>query len=145
MNKCTIDSLRHDAIHCLCTSYKKRGEKEKAIALAQTMPSLVISQECLMPYVLDGTAALRSHQEETYGLLNLLVTSIHYSNLRTDAGSRFYTPEEEAQIREKAIKLIELMFENGDYEQFALQLFPLYEDQADYYAKLHKISVFFGY
>ena len=31
------------------------------------MPSLVVSQECLMPYLLDGTAALRSHQKEIYG------------------------------------------------------------------------------
>lgn len=138
LNKCTIDSLRHDAIQCLCTSYKKREKKEKAIALAQTMPSLIVSQECLMPYVLDGTAAIRSHQEEIYGLLNLLVTSIHYSNYRTDEGIPFYTSDEHAQIREKAIKLIELMFENSDYEQFSLQLFPLYEDQADYYAKLHQ-------
>lgn len=138
LDKCAVDVLRHDAIQCLCTSYKKRGEKEKSVALAKTMPSLVLSQESLLAYALDGTEAIRSKQEEMHTLLNLLVTSIHYFNLRTDDGTPFYSAEEKAQTRSKAIELIKLMFENGDYEQFALNLLSLYQDQADYYATLRQ-------
>lgn len=55
LTRCTDDSVRHNAIQILCTTYPDVGETEKAVELAKKMPSLYLTSEVLLGNIYTGT------------------------------------------------------------------------------------------
>lgn len=133
---CTDDRLRHDAMQLLCYAYKDAGNKEKALKLAESMPPMCVSRECLLSAVKDGTERFRAKQRELYTLIQFLDNALCFPNAKLDAGECAYTDEMQATIREKSVALLHLLFENGDFGFFHSSLSYTHTLLAEHYASI---------
>jgi len=135
LDGCTEDHTRHSAIQILCYCYTAKKEYDRAEELARKMPYLCLAQECLMPHIKPGTAGYRAAQEEVYDLLQNLEVRINCMNFKLDDGSLPYTSAERAQLNDKAIALVALLFEEGDFGFYHSHLCGIQLEQAAYFAK----------
>ncbi len=135
LDGCIDDDLRHGAIQILCFCYRDKGDVERAVKLAQSMPPLSCSSESLMSSCQNGTAEYRSLQCEMYNLLQLFEDNLTSMNRRLDNGEFPYSEVEQAFLRDKRIALLELVFENGDFGFYHTRLSDTHYAQAFYYAQ----------
>ncbi|MBQ8508412.1 MAG: helix-turn-helix domain-containing protein [Clostridia bacterium] len=133
---CTEEEKRHAAIQTLCYCCKARGEADRAVKLAQTMPILYLSRESLMCHVTDGSKHHHAKQVLDYNLIDEMGTEIVFRNTKLDDGSWAYNPEEMALLRDKQIAFFALLFEDGDYGFFHCRLSLTHQHQAEYFAGL---------
>ncbi len=138
LDGCTDDKTRHSAIQILCYLYPKYGKRDKARALAEKMPFIAMSQECLVSKIETGSRKYQAIMNENYALLQFLARNISSFNVMTDSGKLAYTPDERMVIRDKAIALIKLFFEDGDYGFYNCLLQESHTSQARNYAKMNK-------
>ena len=137
LNKSTEEHQRHGAIQILCYAYRDTGRIDEAVKLANSMPVLCESKECLLSTIYSGTKAYESKQIEIYSLFQHLSNSLFFLQTKLDSGKWVYTEEEFAMIRDKRIALLHLFFENGDFGFYHTQLCDTHREQAFYYAKKH--------
>ena len=135
LNKSTEEHQRHGAIQILCYAYRDTGRIDEAVELANSMPLLCESKECLLSTIYSGNKAYESKQIEIYSLFQLLSNSLFSLQTKLDSGKWSYTQEEYATLRDKRIELLNLFFENGDYGFYHTHLCDTYREQAFYYAK----------
>ncbi len=133
---CTEDATRHAAIQVLCFSYRDKGEREKAVELARTMPSMAISREILLSRLETGDELLSAKQMCNHYLLQFLVRDLARQNGQLDSGAWAYTPDECAALRDKAIALTHLIFEDGNCGFYHCILQDFHAEQAKYHAGL---------
>ncbi len=133
---CTEDMIRHSAIQMLCFGYAAGGEQEKAVKLACTMPSMAISREMLLSNIETGDELLATRQGCYSTLFQFLVRGIAWLNVRLDSGEWAYTSAECAALRDKAIALCHLIFEDGNCGFYHYKLQEFHAEQAKYYAGL---------
>ncbi len=133
---CTVDTTRHAAIQILCFCYARKGERERAVELACTMPGMAISREMLLSNIETGDELLRNKQHCNHNLFQFLVRHIAWQNCKLDSGEWAYTPDECAALRDKAIALCHLIFEDGNCGFYHCSLQELHAEQAKYYAGL---------
>ena len=138
LDGCTVDHTRHSAIQILCYCYTARKEYDRAEELARKMPYLCLAQECLLPHIKQGTAGYRAAQEEVYSLLQNLEVRINGMNFKLDDGSRAYTADECIKLNDKAIALISLLFEEGDFGFYHCHLCGIQLEQSGLFAKQNK-------
>ncbi|MDR1328892.1 MAG: helix-turn-helix domain-containing protein [Oscillospiraceae bacterium] len=138
--ECTDDGCRHNAIQVLTFVYHDIGESEKAVALAETMPTLVLSRQILLAQAAKGTAGLRAKQECIDALMEQMRLRIEFVNSRFDDGTFAYTKEENIALYRKCIDLLELMFENGDFGFHRMILFGHYRRIAEMYITLENYA-----
>lgn len=112
---CIEDNLRHSVIQVLCFCYARKGMKERAKKLAQSLPFMCISSDFLLPSALDGSEKIWANQKKLYNLIQFLSNDIVSANLQKDDGEWLYNDEEQAALREKEIAFLHLMFEKGDF------------------------------
>ena len=137
LNKSTEEHQRHGAIQILCYAYRDTGRIDEAVELANSMPLLCESKECLLSTIYSGNKAYESKQIEIYSLFQLLSNSLFSLQTKLDSGKWIYTEEEFAIIRDKRIALLHLFFENGDFGFYHTHLCDTHQEQAVYYAKKH--------
>ena len=131
----TNDHHRQAAIADLCTYYCEIGEKKKAEELALSMPILVHSRPFLFINIAQGTEYWqRSKGLMQFDLLQFFVRQFAY-NYKLDSGETVYTYDEINTLREKKIKLLELLFENGDLGYYHEECASTHIYVAMYYAK----------
>ncbi|MBO5939306.1 MAG: helix-turn-helix transcriptional regulator [Clostridia bacterium] len=135
LEKSTNDAQRHGAIQILCYSYHDAGRLEEAVKMAESMPYISISQECLLSSVLSGSREYDAKQSEVYNLLQFLSGRLCCMQTQLDSGEWAYTAEECAILRDKQIALLHLFFENGDFGFYHTHLCDTHREQATYYAK----------
>ena len=136
LESCTQDEVRNNAIQVLCFSYSDIGETEKAQALAQKMPHMVLCKQSLMSQITNSDEKFRAKQTEMYSLLQLLETRICNMDTKMDNGEWRYSAEEVCRLRDKAIALLEVIFEDGNFGFYHCHLADIHSDQAEYYAGL---------
>jgi len=140
LNSCTQDEVRNAAVQVLCFSYRDTGENEKAKALAQKMPHMAVCQQALMSRISTGDEKLRAKQTEIYLYLQFFETGIRRMNTKMDNGEWRYSDKENSILRDKAIALLNIIFEDGNYGFYHGHLTDIHSEQAKYYARLQSVE-----
>ncbi len=135
LKRSTEENQRHGAIQILCYSYRDVGRLDESVKLAESMPLMCESQECLLSGIYSGNKAYEAKQNEIYSLFQHLSNSLFFLQTKLDSGEWSYTKEECAELRDKRIAFINLFFENGDFGFYHTHLCDTHRDQAFYYAK----------
>ena len=140
LSSCNQDEIRQGAIQILCFSYYDIGETEKAKALAEKMPHMVLCKESLMPTITKGDKKFHAKQAETHKHIQHLETRICYMNTKMDNGEWRYSDEEICCLRDKAIALLNIIFEDGNFGFYHCHLTDIHSNQAEYYAGLQSVE-----
>jgi len=134
--ECTDDDCRHTAIQLLCYTYPKMGETEKAVALAEKMPSSCISRESLLGSIYSGNKRFEQYRLNIFHDISYLILHTTCSNAPLDDGSMPYTTEELVILYKKAMSILEIIFDDGNYGFFRQNMAWKHIDIARFYAKL---------
>ena len=108
LDKCLDDSIRYLAMQQLVLIYTGRKELDKAKAIAEKLPDMIITREWLWPDCVTGVERIKATQNIFGNLVELF-----YSKLITTYGR--------AEVGNRDIKLLkykeflDIVFENGDY------------------------------
>lgn len=108
-------ALRYDATQLLCYAYKELNLAEKAEVLAQTMPHTHQCYENLLVSISDKTKRYRRMQQAFLLHLQQTLLGITCNDAPLDDGTRPYTTEECITLNKKAIDILNIVFEDGDY------------------------------
>lgn len=130
-------ALRYDATQLLCYAYKELDMVEKAEALAQTMPHTHQCYENLLVSISDKTKRYRRMQQAFLLHLQQTLLGIACNCAPLDDGSRPYTLEETIVLNKKAVDILNIVFEDGDYGTLhSLYLTQYLLNIASFYARL---------
>lgn len=131
-------ALRYDATQLLCYAYKELDMVEKAEALAQTMPHTHQCYENLLVSISDKTKRYRRMQQAFLLHLQQTLLGITCNCAPLDDGTRPYTLEETIVLNKKAIEILNIVFEDGDYGTLhSLYLTQYLLNIASFYARLN--------
>jgi len=129
LTDCTNDEIRDGVLQKLAFCYRDIGEKEKAVATASKLAFMYCSSNQVLTHIYEG--------EELY---ELLVNNIQsYIDLLTGTlthlGRSKYQDDINKKIKvyKKAVDIIELMWEEGDYGFYNCRLAEFYMDMAKSY------------
>lgn len=146
LESCTNDDYREGAKQVLCYSYKFKGELEKALEIAGSLPSINVTSELFMANLQTGTAGYRAHQYFMKMLLDMFDMEMNV-NKTLDDGTPAYTADEMIAIQHKRLALYELIIEDGNYGFFHTRLqdihthlVHLYVGKQDAFHILHHLS-----
>lgn len=120
LEESTDDTVRHDAILLLCYIYPEIGENDKAIALAERMPSRFLSAEYLLSSVYTGTKRFEHIQRKLMTTVVTLHNDLCNNNAPLDDGTLPYTNSEFIQILQKYHDFLDIIFEDKNYGICAL-------------------------
>ena len=115
--ECTDDKVRNMAIQNLCITYPNIGEDEKALALANKMPSSALSNEYLLGIILKGREKYEHKQKEiAKTIVNTLRDIIYLNdNFADENGNGAYNLDECIALHHKVLDIINILFEDGNY------------------------------
>lgn len=142
---CTDDSTRHGAIHVLCSCYPEFGKSEKAEKLAWSMPNVYVSCNSLLARIYQGDKRYKAKRDEISLLISLAITRLQQLNTVLDDGKPALTVAEQIEANKKALSLIEMLCENGDYGEYVVTLAEIYRDIFDLLYKSGNIESAFDY
>ena len=119
--ECTESNIRYDALETLGLAYWYAGKHNEMLKLAEDMPRSHYSYEHFMLYRWKGDADFVKCQEYISYLINQLVEMIGcISRHRHDNDEMFYSTVEQIELKNLQVKLLALVFPEGDY-QYAAQ------------------------
>lgn len=122
LEECTSDIERYNAIRCLCSLYVEKGEREKAIALAEKMPSLFSSAENLLSSIYTGSKLTEHIQSKLNTLFCMVYNDLWRITEPSTDGSSTYTNQECIQILEKYPAIMDILIEDKNYGFFTIQM-----------------------
>lgn len=122
LEECTSDRERHNAVCNLCSLYARKGDTEKAIALAEKMPSLFSSTENLLSNIYTGSKLTEHLQCKLSSLLCLVYNDLWRITEPSEDDTCPYTNQEYIQILEKFPDIMDIIIEDKNYGLFAIQL-----------------------
>ena len=129
-------ALRYDATQLLCYAYKELNMTDKAEALALTMPHTHQCCENLLVSISDKTNRYRRMQQAFLLHLQQTLLGITCNCAPLDDGNRPYTLEETIVLNKKAIEILNIVFEDGDYGTLhSLYLTQYHLNIASFYAR----------
>ena len=111
----TDDEVRHDAIRLLCHIYPEIGESDKAILLADRMPSRFLSAEYLLSSVYSGTKRFEHIRKKLMTTVVTFHNDLCNNNALLDSGTPPYTNREFIQILQKYHDFLDIIFEDKNY------------------------------
>ena len=122
LNECTEDYLRHNVIQILCYEYPE----EKAVKLAETMPTLELTSESLLAQIYkQGDKRFEKRKNYTIRLISNAIFDLHRINTRLDSGKYAYTIDEEILLCKKSLTLLDVLFENKDYGEYIIDVISI--------------------
>lgn len=133
---CTLDGYREAAKQVLCFAYESKGELDKALEIARSLPSIYITNQVLYARLQTGSEGHSSHQSLLSHLLDLLNQELSVNKILDD-GTPAYTADEMAILYQKQLTLHELMIEDGNYGFFHDRLQNIHMALAYHYAGKH--------
>ena len=135
--ECSVDTIRHGAIQILCYTYSDIGEEEKAVELANKIPHSYLSRDRLLANIYSGTKRFDIMRHNIFRHIDNLILDMTCNSAPLDDGSTPYSTEELIVINKKAIALIELMIEDGNYGFMQQNMAWKHIDVAVLYARLN--------
>ena len=132
LNECTEDYLRHNVIQILCYAYPE----EKAVKLAETMPTLELTSESLLAQIYkQGDKRFEKRKNYTIRLISNAIFDLHRINTRLDSGKYAYTIDEEILLCKKSLTLLDVLFENKDYGEYIIDVISINVQLTKLYCK----------
>lgn len=139
--QCTDSGKRESAVQRLCFIYKTLGNIEKAKEYANMGSNLYVTSDLLLSHVLKDDELLEHRQGNIKKLTELLAQEIHYYGVWhrfTDAGIAKHAYH-------MAIKVYELIYEDGDFGFYACRVSEIYNDLAKISAEQQNKTATFDY
>lgn len=133
LEECTSDKVRHNTINSLCSLYEEKGESEKAIALAEKMPSIFSSAENLLSNIYTGSKRLDHIKCKLIAIFGMVYNDLWRITESTEEGTHPYTNQECIQILEKYPAIMDIVVEDKNYGFFAIQLIGVKFKLAQYH------------
>jgi transcriptional regulator with XRE-family HTH domain len=136
LEDCTNDEIRDGVLQKLTFCYKDIGEKGKAVVVARKLAYMYCSSNQVLTHIYEG--------EELYGLL--VNNAIAYIDLLTGTlthlGWSKYQNDLNKKIKvyKKAVDIIELIWEDGDYGFYNCRLAEFYMAMAKSYIALEDVE-----
>lgn len=129
LSRCTDGEIINRTTQQLCYIYSRLGESEKAIGYAMKLPDIGACSTVILGDIYEGKQQkLHLKQAVKY------YTSVFWCDLRNmaDLGYRdeTMTTAERIAIMKKALALLELVYENGDYLNFSDTVSATYQSIA---------------
>ncbi len=115
LEECTDTKIRNLTIQLLCFTYPEVGKKDKAVALAEKMPSHYLSKENLLVSILNGTKRYEQCQDNLSDMLNDLYSSLCFNNGLLDDKTHPYTNGEMITIILKYLSIMDIIIEDKNY------------------------------
>ena len=141
LDECIVDKVRYSALSILGGLYVLDGCLDKAIETAKRFPSLLHTQEKEIQGCYErGSAEWWKYTRAGLAeLAEYLMVDIRNMALATD------DPHESIRILKKAIALIELTFDEGDYCFWNYHLAELHIWIAHRYVRIHDMNAAYSY
>lgn len=140
LEECTNDKERHNAIHCLCYFYREKGEPEKAIALAEKMPSLFSNAEYLFSTIHTDRKRLEYIKCTLSAIFSMIYNELWLMNDPLDDGTSPYTNKEYIEILKKYPAIMDIILEDKNYGLFAIHLIGTNTKLAQYYIREQEVE-----
>jgi tetratricopeptide (TPR) repeat protein len=112
---------KYDAIWVLARLYDALGNEEKALEYAFAAPGADITHDNLLSVILKGEKAVAHIQGSLFSMVYLA-----YNQLAAMAEQGDFTVGEREKIYRAALKLIDWLYEDGDYGFFATRVSDIY-------------------
>ncbi|MBE6560961.1 MAG: helix-turn-helix transcriptional regulator [Ruminococcaceae bacterium] len=123
---------RGSVIQILCYKYRDKNP-QRAEQLLEETNSLYVSREMIAKNAYTGDKQLDAMQGIIPTALDMLLSGITM-NVEKDSGERRYTREESALAQEKAIAIVHLIFDEGDFGFYHCRMERAEMSLAYYYA-----------
>ena len=108
LEKCVDDETRYCAMHTLILMYHARKELDKAKAIAEKLPDMIITRDWLWPDCVTGVERIKATQQIFDNLVELF-----YSKLITTYGRAEVGKRDIPLLKYK--EFLNIVYENGDY------------------------------
>ena len=140
LKNCTDDNVRNGTLFGLSQCYKEVGDKEKAVTTAKKLSSAGCSSDIVLTTIYEG-GELREHLKKNItifaGVLANCIYQLANSMYKSESGVRTINKSdspERIKLINKAIGILDLIYENGDYgfDNFHLSGY-YYQLAEDYY------------
>ena len=141
LSQCTDNDKREIAVQRLCFLYKTLGDMEKAKEYANMGSSLYVTSDILLTHALKGDELLEQRQGNIKRLTELLAQEIHYYGV----WHRFTEIDIAKYAYHKAIKIYELIYEDGDFGFYACRVSEIYNELAKISAEQQDKTATFNY
>lgn len=129
--ECTDPEIRNIMQGELCIYYRNLGEDDKAIEAAGKFPSMWKSREVIQMNILKGEELVRLTQNNIYHLTNIMFLCLqNMADINLENNPKL-TSEQRIEILRKAITIIKIVFDKGDYITVAHNLSVLNRDIAE--------------
>ena len=127
LEECTDDKIRHTTIMLLCQTYCTINENEKAMKLAEKMPTKSSSHEDLLYYILKGTKKFEHTQKDIANTMLLILNNIMYMNDNPlDDETYAYNTDEIIALYHKIIDIINILCEDENFGNFNNTLYQVH-------------------
>lgn len=129
--ECTDPEIRNRMQGELCIYYRNLGETDKAIEAAGKLPSMWKSREVIQMNILKGEELVWLTQNNIYDLTNIIFLCLqNMADINAENNPKL-TWEQRIEILRKAIEIINIVFDKGDYITVAHNLSVLHRDIAE--------------
>lgn len=143
LDECTLDRVRYSALSVLGGLYVNDGEMDKAIETAERFPDSYTTrgEELENCYERGSAEWWKQLRENIWDTMYRLQVKIRNAALRSNADD----PAGQIRILKKAVSVIELIFEEGDYGFCHYDLSGLFIWIANRYVLLEDYEAAFAY
>ena len=108
LEKCLDDSIRYLAMQQLMLIYTGRKELDKAKAIVEKLPNMIVTRDWFWPDVVTGVERIKATQQIFSNLVELFYSKLITTYGRAEVGKR------DMQLL-KYKEFLDIVFENGDY------------------------------
>jgi transcriptional regulator with XRE-family HTH domain len=122
LDDCTDDDIRHSAIQVLCFYYPLIGRKEKAMQMAEAMPSMFMCREFLKEEIFSGEEKIRQLQRNICMLTDYLCCEICAIADPDLQQKNIISLTEKIHLFELSNNIYQQVFEDGDYNIYHCRL-----------------------
>ena len=122
--ECTDNTFRYGAMQTLCFLYSKLGDRKKAEEYAMMAPIFYVTSNMLLSRVREGDELIIHRQGNIESLTELLGQEIF-------CYSKCIKGYESKHAYLMAIKVYELIHENGDFGFYAVRMAEIYDELAE--------------
>ncbi|MCH5183519.1 MAG: helix-turn-helix transcriptional regulator [Oscillospiraceae bacterium] len=128
LNESTEEAHRASAVQLLCFVYSSvKGDKEKAKEYAKKAWSYFVTQNQLMPRVLDGEEAISYCQINIQLLMELIYSNVHIMS------QKGLPPKEQIENWNFALRCFETLYSDGKMGFYHIR----YEEMCTHIARIH--------
>jgi transcriptional regulator with XRE-family HTH domain len=132
----TDDFTRNNALFGLSQNYKKAGDKEKAVKTAKKLSSAANSSDVVLSQIYEGNELHKHLKSNISTCSNTLVYDIKtLAHSKYDLGSH-----ERIKLINKALGILDLIYENGDFGTENFFMFDLHYHLACNYYKANDMD-----